>query len=130
MVRVYKTKEFWRFARKERIADAKLCEAVERAMKGLIDADLGGGLIKQRIARQGQGRSGGYRTLMAFRAKERTVFVYGFPKNERDNIDADELEYWQRVARGFLQMVDVQLAMLIEKDELKEVNCHDENEVP
>ena len=129
-MRVYTTKEFGRFARKERIADAKLCEAVERAGKGLIDADLGGGLIKQRIARQGQGRSGGYRTLMAFHAKERTVFVYGFPKNERDNIGADELEYWQQVARGFLQMGAAQLGMLIEQDELTEVNCHDENQLP
>jgi len=126
-VRVYITKEFGRFARKERIADAKLCEAVERAGKGLIDADLGGGLIKQRIARQGQGRSGGYRTLMAFRAKERTVFVYGFAKNERDNIGSDELNYWQQVAKGYLQMGAAQLGMLIEQDELREVNCHDEN---
>jgi hypothetical protein len=129
-VKVYTTKEFQRFARKERITDARLCEAVERAGKGLIDADLSGGLIKQRIARPGQGRSGGYRTLMAFRAKERTVFVYGFPKNERDNINADELEYWQGVARAYLQMIDAQLAMLIEQDELKEVNCHDESKVP
>ena len=129
-MRVYKTKEFGRFARKERITDARLCEAVERAGKGLIDADLGGGLIKQRIARQGQGRSGGYRTLMAFRVNERTVFVYGFAKNERDNIDADELKYWQGVARAYLQMIDVQLAILIEQNELKEVNCHDENQVP
>ena len=120
-MRVYKTKEFGRFTRKERIADARLCEAVERAGKGLIDADLGGGLIKQRIARQGQGRSGGYRTLMAFRAKERTVFVYGFAKNERDNIGADELEYWQRIARAYLQMIDAKLVTLIQNDELKEV---------
>jgi hypothetical protein len=61
--------------------------------RGLVDADLGGGLIKQRIARTGQGRSGGYRTLMAFRSKERTIFVYGFAKSERDNIESDELEY-------------------------------------
>ena len=129
-MRVYRTKEFGRFARKERIADSRLCEAVERAGKGLIDADLGDGLIKQRIARQGQGRSGGYRTFMAFRAKERAVFIYGFAKSERDNIDEDELEYWQRVAKGYLQMVEVQLAMLIEQDELMEVNCHDEKQVP
>ncbi len=129
-MRVYKTKEFRRFARKERIADAKLCEAVERAGKGLIDADLGGGLIKQRVARPGQGRSGGYRTLMAFRAKERTVFVYGFPKSERENINAEELEYWQRVAKAYLQMIDVQIAILIEQDELMEVNCNDESQLP
>ncbi len=68
-MRIYITIEFARFTRRERIADARLCDAVERAGKGLVDADLGGGLIKQRIARQGQGRSGGYRTLMAYRAK-------------------------------------------------------------
>ena len=129
-MKVYKTKEFGRFARKERIADTRLCEAVERAGKGLIDADLGGGLIKQRIARQGQGRSGGYRTLMAFRSKQRTVFVYGYAKSERENIDDEELEYWPRVAKAYLQMIDVQIAMLIEQGELKEVNCHDETQLP
>jgi hypothetical protein len=64
---------------------------------------------------------------MAFRSKARTVFVYGFAKNERDNIDANELDYWQRVARAYLQMAEVQIAMLIEQDELEEVNCHAEN---
>ena len=67
---------------------------------------------------------------MAFRMNERTVFVYGFAKNERDNIDADELKYWQSVASAYLQMIDVQLAKLIEQDELKEVKRHDQNSVP
>jgi hypothetical protein len=67
---------------------------------------------------------------MAFRAKERAVFIYGFAKSERDTIDEDELEYWQRVAKGYLRMVEIQLSMLIEQDELKEVNCHDEKQVP
>jgi hypothetical protein len=83
-VKVFKTKEFIHFVRRERITDARLCEAVNRAVRGLIDANLGGGLIKQRIARPGQGRSGGYRTLMAFRNKHRAVFVYGFAKSERN----------------------------------------------
>lgn len=126
-VRVYTTKEFTRFARKEKIADARLCEAVKRAEDGLIDADLGGGLIKQRIARPGQGRSGGYRTLMAFRSNERTVFVYGFAKSERDNIDPDELEFWQRVAASYLKMNEATLGMMIEQQELKEVKCHDQS---
>jgi len=64
-----------------------------------VDADLGGGLVKQRVARRGERRSGGYRTLMAFRAGSRTVFVYGFAKSERDNIGPDELDFWRRVAR-------------------------------
>ncbi len=66
-VRIYKSKWFVRFAKKERIADAKLCEAIENAEKGLIDADYGDGLIKQRIARPGEGKSAGYRSIILFR---------------------------------------------------------------
>jgi len=84
--------------------DKRLCKAADRAERGLVDADLGGGLIKQRIARAGQGRRGGYRTLMAFKAKAHTVFVYGFAKSERDNIGPDELEFWRRVAGAFASM--------------------------
>ena len=101
-MRAFKTKWFARFARKEKIADATLVEAVERAERGLIDADLGGGLIKQRIARQGQGRSGGFRTLIAFRSGQVAVFVYGFGKNERANIEAGELEVLREIAAGWL----------------------------
>ncbi len=76
-MQVFKTRWFARFARNERIADASLLEAIQRAERGLIDADLGGGLIKQRLARQGKGRSGGYRTIIAFRSGHRAVFIYG-----------------------------------------------------
>ena len=65
-MRVYKTKTFARFVRKEKMTDAALIEAVIRAEQGLVDANLGGNLIKQRVARVGQGRRGGYRTLIAF----------------------------------------------------------------
>jgi hypothetical protein len=129
-VQVFKTKEFIRFARGEGITDARLCEAADRAERGLVDADLGGGLIKQRVARPGQGRRGGYRILMAFRARHRTVFVYGFAKNERDNIGPDELEFWQRVATAFLRMDDARLKQMIEQQELKEVSCNEENKIP
>jgi hypothetical protein len=101
-VRIFKTKLFARFARRERIADRALCGAVQRAERGLVDADLGGGVIKQRIAREGQGRSGGYRTLLAFRSKTRAVFIYGFAKSERDNIEDDELTTLQEIAAGWL----------------------------
>ena len=89
---VYATRSFRRFQRKEKIADATLFDAVARADDGLIDADLGGGLIKQRVARKGQGKRCGYRTILAYRSGERAVFLYGFAKNQRDNIGADELE--------------------------------------
>jgi hypothetical protein len=97
-LRVLITKVFARFARKERLDDRRLCEAIARAERGLIDADLGRHLIKQRVARQSSGRSGGYRTVIAYRAAQRSVFLYGFAKNERDNIDErelDDLKSWQ-----------------------------------
>jgi len=124
-LRVLKTKEFARFARREDIDDERLCEAVQRAARGLIDADLGGGLIKQRVARRGEGRRGGYRTLMAFSSKTRTGIVYGFAKSERDNIGPDELEFWRRVASAFLTMNEEQLSALIAAKEISEVRCHD-----
>ena len=99
---VFETKEIARFARREKISDAALCEAVSRMERGLIDADLGGGLIKQRIAREGQGRSGGFRALLVYRAGDRSVFVYGFAKNRRANIGPKELRLWQTVAAAFL----------------------------
>jgi hypothetical protein len=91
-VRIYKTKWVGRFTRRERIRDSDLAEAVRRAGRGLIDADLGGGIIKQRVARAGQGRSGGFRMLLAYREGHRAVFLYGFAKSERENIADDELE--------------------------------------
>jgi hypothetical protein len=101
-LRIFKTKLFARFARRERIADRRLCAAVQRAERGLVDADLGGGVIKQRVAREGQGRSGGYRMLLAFRSKDRAIFLYGFSKSERDNIEDDELATLQEIAAGWL----------------------------
>lgn len=102
-MQVYATKTFRRFQRKESIADAALVAAVHRADAGMIDADLGGGLIKQRIARPGQGKRGGYRTIIAYRAGKRSIFLYGFGKNERDNIDGDELARWRIAGRVILE---------------------------
>ncbi|HVC58984.1 MAG TPA: type II toxin-antitoxin system RelE/ParE family toxin [Acetobacteraceae bacterium] len=121
-MRIFKTKEFARFARREGIRDARLREAAERAERGLVDADLGGGLIKQRVARQGEGRRGGYRSLMAFKVGRQTVFLYGFAKSERDNIGPDELDFWRRVARGFLEMDAAQWQTMTALREIMEVD--------
>jgi hypothetical protein len=77
-------------------------EAVERAGRGLIDADLGGGLIKQRLARAGGGRSGGYRMVLALRMPDRAVFLYGFAKSEPENIGVDELQSLRDIAAAWL----------------------------
>ncbi len=80
-MRLFKTRHFSRFAAKESIADAALGDAVRRAEAGLIDADLGGGVIKQRLARPGQGKSGGFRSIVLFKRGATAFFVYGFAKS-------------------------------------------------
>ena len=102
MTRIFKVKGFARFQRKERLSDATLCKAIAGVEAGLIDADLGGGLIKQRLPRAGQGKSGGYRMLIAFRWKQRAIFLFGFAKNERDNIDDKQLATLQDIAAAWL----------------------------
>lgn len=108
-MRIFKTKWFVRFARREQIEDRSLSEAIERAEHGIVDADLGGGVIKQRVARTGQGRSGGYRFLIAYRSGDRAVFLYGFAKNERENIEDDELTTLREIAAGWLEADDKHL---------------------
>jgi hypothetical protein len=114
------TKVFARFARKERLDDQRLCEAIARAETGLIDAALGGGLIKQRVARAGGGRSGGYRTVIAYRTSSRSVFLYGFAKSERENIDGRELDDLKKLARLYLDYSDARIAAAITAAELTE----------
>ena len=89
-MRVFKTSWFIRFARKERISAQTLLDAIERAANGEIDVDLGGGVIKQRLARPGEGRSKGYRSIILFRREDRAFFVYGFSKSEQGNISEHE----------------------------------------
>jgi len=98
-MRVFKTKPFVRFASREGIGDEELCEAVSQAERGLIDADLGGGVIKQRLAREGRGKSGGFRSIILFRRSSKAFFVYGFAKSDRDNIRRDELKAFRTLAK-------------------------------
>ncbi len=121
-MRVYKTKWFARFARRERISDSSLCDAVQRAERGLVDAALGGGVIKQRVARPGQGRSGGYRVLIAYRHDVKAVFLYGFAKSERDNVEDDELDTARDIAKGWLEADARQFARAIAEGLIQEVD--------
>ncbi|MGH9604618.1 MAG: type II toxin-antitoxin system RelE/ParE family toxin [Terracidiphilus sp.] len=104
-MRIFKTKWFARFARREGVTDKSLLEAIERAEQGLIDADLGEGLIKLRIARPGAGRSGGYRTIVAYRGAHRAIFLYAFAKSEREIVGPDEIVSFRR-AGGYWLSVD------------------------
>jgi hypothetical protein len=90
----------------------------------LLAADLGGGVVKQRIARPGGGKSGGFRTLILFRIRERAIFVHGFAKNESDNITDDELAALKKLASLLLAYSDAELERAVESGTLIEVNCH------
>ena len=113
-----------RFARKEGISNQSLLAAVTRAESGSIDADLGAGIIKQRIARRGAGKSGGYRSLVIYRKGDKAFFVYGFPKNVQDNIRDDEQEQFKRAAKLTLALTDEQLRLLIERGQFEEIFNH------
>ena len=110
---VLKSKAFTRFAKRCGISDSDLMEAVSRAEAGLIDANLGGNVIKQRIAREGSGKSGGFRTIVLFRSGERAVFVHGFEKSAQANIDAKELKAFKQAARIVLGLNASQMAAAI-----------------
>jgi hypothetical protein len=109
-MRVFLTKAMARFVRQEEICESTLHKAIVRAEHGRIDADLGNGLIKQRVARPGKGKSGGYRTLIAYRRGDRAIFLFGFAKSEKENIDAQELcgvrelaNYWLKAGAGHIE---------------------------
>ncbi len=125
--RIFKNRWFVRFARQQKIEDADLCKAVSNAQRGVIDAILGGGVIKQRIARANEGKSGGFRSIILFRVSQHSFFVYGFAKNERDNIRDDELKAFKRAAEISLAFDDVELEKLLAAGELTEVQCNEEN---
>jgi len=125
-VKVFKNAWFERFARKQGISDKALLEAIVRAERGMVDADLGGGVIKQRVARPGQGKSGGFRTIILYRTAERAFFVYGFAKSSRDNIGDDEEANFKKAAEHVLGLSEAHLAELIGKGQLTEVHDHGE----
>jgi len=127
-VRIFKTKWVARFARRERISDTSLKEAIERAERGIIDADLGGGLIKQRVARPGQGRSGGFRMIVAYRSEDKAFFLYGFAKSDLDNIEDDELQTLRDLAFDMLTRSDTILEQAKEEGELQEIDDGEKTE--
>lgn len=125
-MRIFKTKWFTRFARKEDLSDKKLADAVQELENGLHDGDLGGNLIKKRVARAGGGKRGGYRTIIVYRAKNRAVFVYGFPKSTKANLSAVELDVYQKMAQILLSFNDDGITKALNAGELEEVNYHGE----
>jgi len=123
-MRIFLTAWFERFARQHGIEDSALYDAISRANEGLIDADLGGGVIKQRIARRNEGRSRGFRSIILFRRDDRAVFVYGFAKSDRRNLRLDELEVYRSFADEVLGYEEADLAKVVGPNKWKELEDH------
>lgn len=107
--------------RKSGLTDAALSQAVTEMADGLVDADLGGSVFKKRVAIPGRGKSGGARTLVATNLNDRWFFLFGFAKNERSNIDADELEAIQELAKQYLALDGQQLDHAVESGTITEI---------
>lgn len=125
--RIYKNRWFAKFAIRAGISDATLVAAIDQANLGLVDADLGGGLIKQRVAREGGGKSGGFRTLVFFRHEERAIFAFGFAKSDKANLSAAELKIYKKAAKIVLALTQSQIDIEVCEERLFEVNDDAQN---
>lgn len=124
-MRVFKTRTFERSMKRSGMTEEALLAAVLEMAQGLIDADLGGHVVKKRVALPGQGKRGGARTIVATKLEERWFFLYGFRKNERANIDKDELRALQEVAKDLLGLDDRRLDVALQAGDIVEVRDGD-----
>lgn len=124
-MRVFRTKTFSRWARAEGVTDAELLRGLTEIGAGLVDARLGGGLIKKRLARSGAGKRGGYRVIVALKAKNRAVFLFGFGKNDRANISASELNALKVIATTLLAYDDEQMRKAKDSGVVSEIEPDD-----
>jgi len=124
MKRVFKTRYFTRWMRKTSLSNEALCKSVAEMERGLIDADLGGGVFKKRVALPGRGKRGSTRTLVVTNKNDRWFFVVGFEKNARANVSAEELKALQTIAADLLQLSSSELDVQVEDGTLQEI-CHD-----
>ena len=118
MRRVFKTRQFAKWMRKTDLTDETLCLAESELVGGLVDADLGGDVLKKRVALPGRGKRGGVRTLVATRRASRWFFVFGFEKNEKANVSSTELEALQWLAKQLLDLSGAQLEVAVQDGSL------------
>ena len=120
-MRIFKTKLFDQWARKSDLSDATLCKAVHDIEVGQYEANLGGYLYKKRIAIPGKGKSGGLRTILAFRKEDKAFFVYGFAKNKQANISQDELVVYKEFAKLLLAFNDAEITQALSSKAITEI---------
>jgi hypothetical protein len=121
-MKIFKNAWFTKYAKREKLSDKSLVQAINDIRNGIVSADLGGNLLKQRIAKQGKGKSGGYRTIIAFKREDKAFFLYGFAKNQQDNLEQDALKSLKDLAKQLLVLDDNQINRLLENGILTEVD--------
>jgi hypothetical protein len=126
-MRVFKDYEFHRWAKGEGLADADLCAAAREIESGLIDARLGGFLIKKRVGAAGRGKRGGYRTILAHRQGDRLVFLHGFDKHDKDNITPKEKKALHKLADHYMTFSDDEMSEMAEDETIFEVTCDEQD---
>ncbi len=107
------------------IEDAQLCAVIDELSSGLVHANLGGGVYKQRLARKGQGKSGGFRSIVLFRLEERAFFVFGFAKNDQASLSAQDLKNLRNLAKEMFRYDDTQLDIAVYQGSLQEIFCQE-----
>ncbi|MGF9693007.1 type II toxin-antitoxin system RelE/ParE family toxin [Rhizobium sp. 0TCS1.26] len=126
-MRILKDLEFSHWAAQYGVTDALLCRAAIEIEAGLIDARLGGFLIKKRLAAPGRGKRGGFRTILGHRQGDRLIFVHGFAKNETDNITTKEREALRKLCDIYMLADDRTLAKMIGLNQILEIECHEQD---
>lgn len=119
---LFKNRAFSKWAAKEGLSDGALWSAVNEIERGLVDAKLGGHVLKKRIAMDGRGKSAGLRTLLVYKAGDRAFYVYGFAKSARINIKDDELKALKMYAEVLLNYSSEELKFALKAGALIEVN--------
>lgn len=102
-----------------------LCKAAAEIERGLVDARLGGFLLKKRVAAQGRGKRGGYRTILAYRQHDRLVFLHGFAKNETENIAKKEELALRKLGDVYMEYKDAKLSEMVADKSILEIKCGD-----
>jgi hypothetical protein len=126
-VRVFKVHEFHRWAKGEGLTDADLCEAATEIESGLVDARLGGFLIKKRVAAAGRGKRGGYRTILAHRQGDRLMFLHGFDKHDKENISPKEKNALHKQGDNYMAYRDAEMSKAVRDGLIIEVMCHEQD---
>ena len=115
------TKQFAKWASKQKIPENELATALSEVQNGIFDANLGGHIYKKRIRFEGQGKSGSGRTIICYKKSDRAIFIHGFAKNDKDTLSSRELQTFKEFAKILLGLSQDGVGIAIENGDFIEV---------